>query len=69
MLRLLLQSNGADKALKSKRGQLLTAQQMDAQNSFAELNAVRPIPFQAERVDDRLQVTLPPTSIVVLKQR
>lgn len=63
-----------DKALEtisdqSLRGQLLTAQHMDTQNSFSEPNAVVPVAFQAEWIGDRLQVSLPPKSIVVLKQR
>jgi alpha-N-arabinofuranosidase len=59
----------ANQTLEEMQGQLLTAKAMDTENSFATPNAVRPVPFQAKVVGNRMQLTLPPKSILVLKQR
>jgi alpha-L-arabinofuranosidase len=48
------------------QGTLLTAAAMDAHNSFAQPNAVAPVPYGAAPRDGALSFELPPKSIVVV---
>jgi alpha-N-arabinofuranosidase len=48
------------------RGQLLTADAMDAHNTFAKPQAVKPVPFEAKAVGGKLQVKLPAKAVVVV---
>lgn len=51
-------------------GELLTASAMDAHNSFAQTNLVRPVRFDAFKTDGKgIAAVLPPKSIVVLTFR
>jgi alpha-N-arabinofuranosidase len=53
---------------ESVSGRILTAEAMDAQNSFDDPAAVAPAPFTGARLEGgRLVLTLPAKSIVVLK--
>lgn len=54
------------KAIQSADGQLLTADRVDAVNSFAAPNSVAPRPFSARRQGDTLRLTMPPKSVAVL---
>ncbi len=56
--------------LSAVSGRILTAAQMNAHNSFDNPEAVRPVPFEGARLDDRrLLVELPAKSVVVLEVR
>lgn len=57
------------KAIRSADGQLLTADRVDAVNSFAAPDNVKPRPFSAQRQGDRLRLTMPPKSVAVLALR
>ncbi|WP_239807107.1 alpha-N-arabinofuranosidase [Croceicoccus hydrothermalis] len=49
-------------------GRILTGDRIDAHNTFDALQTVRPMPFRGARVNgDRLTVTLPAKSVVVLE--
>jgi alpha-N-arabinofuranosidase len=48
------------------RGQLLTAAAMDAHNTFAQPQAVKPVPFEAKASGGKLQVKLPAKAVVVV---
>jgi alpha-N-arabinofuranosidase len=51
-------------------GQILTAPEMNALNSFDQPDRLKPAPFAGAQVQgDRLTVTLPPKSVVVLELR
>ncbi len=55
-------------AFASVSGRILTADAMNAHNTFEQPNAVAPTAFDGARLDgDRLTITLPPKSIVVLE--
>jgi alpha-N-arabinofuranosidase len=57
----------AGEAVTSVTGRVLTAATMDAQNTFAAPDAVRPARFEGATLDHgRILLTLPPKSIVVL---
>lgn len=57
-------------AATSASGQVLTAAAIDAHNTFAAPDAVRPAPFNAATIQNGvLHVTLPPKSVVVLDLR
>lgn len=50
------------------KGELLTAETMDAHNTFENPNAIHPVAFDGAELDgDKLSVTLPAKSLVVLK--
>jgi alpha-L-arabinofuranosidase len=50
------------------KGELLTAGTMDAPNTFENPNAVHPVAFDGAKFDgNRLSVTLPAKSVVVLR--
>jgi len=52
----------------SVSGRILTAEAMNAHNTFAEPHAVEPAPFEGAQLDDeQLTIVLPPMSIVVLE--
>jgi alpha-N-arabinofuranosidase len=59
----------AGKAVGSAQGQLLTADRVDAVNSFAAPGAVAPRPFSVLRQGDVLRVSLPSKSVAVLALR
>ena len=52
--------------MSGARGQLLTAKAMDAHNTFAAPEVVKPQPFSAQAAGDVLKVTLPAKSVAVL---
>ncbi|HXH08142.1 MAG TPA: alpha-N-arabinofuranosidase [Vicinamibacterales bacterium] len=52
-------------AAQTVKGRVLTAAAMDAHNTFEQPDAVRPAPFEARRRGDRLELELPPKSVVV----
>jgi alpha-N-arabinofuranosidase len=52
--------------LRGARGQLLTAPEMDAHNTFETPDAVEPETFRARRDGDRLVVEVPPKSVIVI---
>ena len=55
---------------KSVRGEVLTATEMNAHNTFAQPNAVRPSEFNgAQLQNDGIAATLPAKSVVVLQLR
>jgi alpha-N-arabinofuranosidase len=58
-------------AATSVTGRVLTAAAMTAHNTFDAPDALRPAPFDAARLtpDGRLEVDLPPMSVVVLELR
>lgn len=51
----------------SADGQVLTAGTMDAHNTFAQPNALIPVPFSAKAHDGKLILTLPAKSVTVVK--
>ena len=53
-------------AARGAAGSVLTAAAMDAHNTFAAPDAVRPAPFQAEARDGRLVLSLPAKSVAVV---
>ena len=56
--------------LSSVSGRVLTAAAMNAHNTFERPDALRPLPFQAARLDaGTLTVELPPKSVVALELR
>jgi alpha-N-arabinofuranosidase len=57
------------KSISAAQGQLLTADRVDAGNSFAEPGHVAPRPFSAVRQGDTLRLTMPPKSVAVLALR
>lgn len=57
-----------DYKVKTVSGEVLTAKDMKAYNSFEQPDAVKPQPFKGAKLkDDRLSVILPAKSIVVLE--
>lgn len=57
-------------AATSASGRILTAQEMNAHNTFSSPDAVAPTYFDGARIEDgRLVVDLPPKSLVVLEVR
>ena len=48
------------------RGQVLTADAMDAHNTFAAPQAVKPVPFEAQASNGKLSMKLPAKSVVVV---
>jgi alpha-N-arabinofuranosidase len=60
----------AGSTVKSVNGEVLTAQTMNAMNTFGAPNAVRPAQFNGYKIQDsQLILTLPPKSVVVLELR
>lgn len=51
---------------KSLTGRILTANTMDAHNTVAKPDAVKPAPFKASRRGNELRVELPPKSVAVV---
>jgi alpha-N-arabinofuranosidase len=47
-------------------GQLLTAKQMDAHNTFDAPNTIKPEPFEARRTRNALVVEIPPKAVIVV---
>ena len=57
-------------AVAGVSGRILTAERMNAFNSFEQPNAVHPMPFEGARLSgDTLTVQLPAKSVVVLELR
>jgi len=56
----------AGQAVGSVNGQLLTAQSMDAHNTFAQKGAVAPVPFSAKAVGGKLTINVPAKSVIVV---
>jgi alpha-N-arabinofuranosidase len=56
----------AGQAVGSVNGQLLTAQAMDAHNTFAQKAAVAPVPFSARALGGKLTIKVPPKSVIVV---
>ncbi|HEY0282675.1 MAG TPA: alpha-L-arabinofuranosidase C-terminal domain-containing protein, partial [Rhizomicrobium sp.] len=57
----------AGESVRHVGGTILTGSAMDARNTFDDPDAVHPVPFTgAELAGNRLEVTLPPKSVVVL---
>lgn len=52
--------------LQSVKGQVLTAKTMDAHNTFAQPNAIKPVPYSATAKDGKLSLKLPAKSVVVV---
>jgi alpha-N-arabinofuranosidase len=60
----------AGSTVKSVNGEVLTAQTMNASNTFDAPNAVRPTPFNGYKIQDtRLILSIPSKSVVVLELR
>ena len=54
--------------MRAVSGRVLTAAQMNARNTFEQLDAVHPVAFTSAQLSgDRLTVQLPPKSVVVLE--
>jgi alpha-N-arabinofuranosidase len=47
-------------------GQVLTANAMDAHNTFAQASAVKPAPFTAKAVDGKLTISVPAKAVMVV---
>jgi alpha-N-arabinofuranosidase len=47
-------------------GRILTAEEMDAHNTFDSPNDVKPAPFAASRERDALIVEIPPKTVIVV---
>jgi alpha-N-arabinofuranosidase len=47
-------------------GELLTATEMDAHNTFASPDTIAPEPFEARRARNGLVVEIPPKSVIVV---
>jgi len=63
-----LQIDVAGPRARTVSGRVLTAAAMDAHNSFQQPEVIRPAPFTGARLEGaRLEVTLPPKSVVVLE--
>ena len=54
------------RAVSTVTGRLLTAPAMDTENRFGQAEAVRPVPFEAQVRNGRLQFSLPAKSVLVL---
>ena len=50
----------------SANGRLLTADAMDAHNTFAKPEAIKPVAYRAEVKNGKVEVNLPPKAVVVL---
>ncbi|WP_018274185.1 alpha-L-arabinofuranosidase C-terminal domain-containing protein [Teredinibacter turnerae] len=53
--------------VRSASGELLTADAMDAHNTFAKPNALVPAPYKVKAKDGRLTIKLPAKSVMVVK--
>ena len=51
---------------RSISGRILTAQTLDAHNTFDQPDAVKPVPFKGTRKGDELKLEIPPKSVVVV---
>jgi alpha-N-arabinofuranosidase len=58
--------NVAGQNVSRVSGQILTASAMDAHNTFAQKDAVKPAPFAAKAADGKLRVTIPAKAVVVV---
>ncbi len=58
---------GPDSPLTSARGELLTAEQMDAHNTFDQPANVVPVSYEADATDAGLLLTVPAKSVLVVK--
>lgn len=56
----------AGQAVSTASGQLLTAQAMDAHNTFDRKTAVAPVPFSARSVGGKLTIAMPAKSVIVV---
>lgn len=57
-----------DTKVKTVKGEVLTAKDIKAYNSFEQPDVVKPLPFKGAKVKDgKLSVTLPAKAIVVLE--
>ena len=53
-------------AIKAVKGRILTAAKMDSENTFAAPDQVKPQPYEAQAVNGKLVIKLPPKSMVVV---
>jgi len=51
---------------RSISGRILTAQTLDAHNTFDQPDSVKPVPFKGTRKGDELKLEIPPKSVVVV---
>jgi alpha-N-arabinofuranosidase len=58
--------NVAGQNAQSAQGQVLTAESMDAHNTFQNAHAIKPVPLQATAVDGKLTVKVPAKAVVVV---
>jgi alpha-N-arabinofuranosidase len=58
--------NVAGQNPQSAEGQVLTAQAMDAHNTFNNAQAIKPVPFSARAADGKLTVKVPAKAVVVV---
>jgi alpha-N-arabinofuranosidase len=58
--------NVAGQNAQSAQGQVLTAESMDAHNTFQNAQAIKPVPLQATAVDGKLTVKVPAKAVVVV---
>jgi alpha-N-arabinofuranosidase len=61
-----IEADIAGAAIKSAKGQTLTASQVDSVNTFTSPNSVVPKPVSASVNDDRLTLTVEPKSVTVI---
>ena len=52
--------------IKAVKGRILTAATIDAENTFKAPDQVKPQPFEAQAVNGKLTIKLPPKSMVVV---
>jgi alpha-N-arabinofuranosidase len=58
--------NVAGQNVGAVRGQLLTADAMDAHNTFERKDAVKPVPFSANASGGKLTIKVPAKSVLVV---
>jgi alpha-N-arabinofuranosidase len=58
--------NVAGQAAQSVEGQVLTAESMDAHNTFQDAKAIKPAPFSPNAADGKLTVKVPAKAVVVV---
>jgi alpha-N-arabinofuranosidase len=57
--------NVQGQAAGTVRGQVLTADAMDAQNTFENPQAIKPAPFSAQAADGKLTIKVPAKAVMV----
>ena len=58
--------NVAGQNVQSVRGEVLTAEAMDAHNTFENKQAVKPAPFSASAAGGKLTIKVPATAVMVV---